>query len=153
MTRSTLAGFLLLALLGASPYARAHDEAAPPKKLGTVAFANSCAPQAQESFERGVALLHSFAFVAGEQAFREALERDPGCAIATLGIAAIRIGNTFAPTGASPEDAQRALEAIARGRATGAKTERERAYIEAIAAYYDHFAERLQRARIQARRL
>ena len=81
-------------------------------------------------------MLHSFAFVAGEQAFREALERDPGCAIATWGIAAIRIGNTFAPTGASPEDAERALEAIARGRATGAKTERERAYIEAVTAYY-----------------
>jgi tetratricopeptide (TPR) repeat protein len=150
MIRSTLAGFLLLALLGAPPCARAHDEAAPPKKLGTVAFANSCAPQAQESFQRGVALLHSFAFVAGEQAFREALDRDPGCAIATWGIAAIRIGNTFAPTGASPEDAQRALEAVERGRAIGAKTERERAYIEAVAAYYDHFAERLQRARIQA---
>jgi hypothetical protein len=109
MIRSTVAGFLLLALLGAPPYARAHDEAAPPKKLGTVAFANSCAPQAQESFERGVALLHSFAFVAGEQAFREALDRDPARAIATWGIAAIRIGNTFAPTGASPEDARRAL--------------------------------------------
>jgi hypothetical protein len=150
MTRSTLAGLLLLALLGAPPCARAHDEAAPPKKLGTVAFANSCAPQAQESFERGVALLHSFAFVAGEQAFREALDRDPACAIATWGIATIRVGNTFAPTGASPEDAQRALEVIDRGRAIGAKTERERAYVEAIAAYYDHFAERLQRARIQA---
>jgi hypothetical protein len=42
------------------------------------------------------------------------------------------------------------FEAIERGRAIGAKTERERGYIEAIAANYDHFAERLQRARIQA---
>jgi len=67
MTRSTLSGFLLLALLAAPPLARADDEAAPPKKLGTVAFANSCAPQAQESFERGVALLHSFAFVAASE--------------------------------------------------------------------------------------
>jgi hypothetical protein len=87
MTRRALAGFLLLALLGASPLARAHEDAAPPKKLGTVVFANSCAPQAQESFERGVVLLHSFAFAAGEQAFREALDRDPACAIATWGIA------------------------------------------------------------------
>ena len=61
MTRSALIGFLLLALLGAPRPARAHDDAAPPKRLGTVAFANSCAPEAQESFERGVALLHSFA--------------------------------------------------------------------------------------------
>ena len=89
MTRRALIGFLLLALLAAPQVAQAHDDAAPPKRLGTVAFANSCAPQAQESFERGVALLHSFAFVAGEQAFREALGRDPACAIATWGIATV----------------------------------------------------------------
>jgi hypothetical protein len=96
MTRSALIGFLLLALLGAPRPARAHDDAAPPKRLGTVAFANSCAPEAQESFERGVALLHSFAFIAGEQAFREALAHDPACAIATWGIATVLVGNTFA---------------------------------------------------------
>ena len=144
MTRSALIGFLLLALLGAPQPARAHDDAAPPKRLGTVAFANSCAPDAQESFERGVALLHSFAFIAGEQAFREALAHDPACAIATWGIATVLVGNTFA-IGPIAEEAQRAFAAIERGRAIGAKTERERDYIEAIGAYYDHFGERLPR--------
>jgi hypothetical protein len=127
MTRSALIGFLLLALLGAPRPARAHDDAAPPKRLGTVAFANSCAPEAQESFERGVALLHSFAFIAGEQAFREALAHDPACAIATWGIATVLVGNTFA-IGPIAEEAQRAFAAIERGRAMGAKTERERDY-------------------------
>ena len=84
------------------------------EKLGTVAFANSCAPEAQESFERGIALLHSFAFAAGEKAFREALDRDPACAIATWGIATILIDNTFA-LGPSPESAERAAAAIERG--------------------------------------
>ena len=149
MTRSALIGFLLLALLGAPQPARAHDDAAPPKRLGTVAFANSCAPEAQESFERGVALLHSFAFIAGEQAFREALAHDPACAIATWGIATVLVGNTFA-IGPIAEEAQRAFAAIERGRAIGAKTERERDYIEAIGAYYDHFGERLPRARMQS---
>jgi hypothetical protein len=149
MTRSALIGFLLLALLGAPRPARAHDDAAPPKRLGTVAFANSCAPEAQESFERGVALLHSFAFIAGEQAFREALAHDPACAIATWGIATVLVGNTFA-IGPIAEEAQRAFAAIERGRAMGAKTERERDYIEAIGAYYDHFGERLPRARMQS---
>jgi hypothetical protein len=119
MTRSALIGFLLLALLGAPQPARAHDDAAPPKRLGTVAFANSCAPDAQESFERGVALLHSFAFIAGEQAFREALAHDPACAIATWGIATVLVGNTFA-IGPIAEEAQRAFAAIERGRAIGA---------------------------------
>jgi tetratricopeptide (TPR) repeat protein len=138
---------LFLGLLAAPPAAWANEAGFPPKKLGQVAFANSCAPGAQESFERGVASLHSFAFIAGEQAFRDALDRDPTCAIATWGIATVLIGNTFS-VGATPENAQRALEAIDRGRAIGAKTQRERDYIEAIAAYYDHFADRLQRARM-----
>jgi tetratricopeptide (TPR) repeat protein len=119
------------------------------EKLGTVAFANSCAPEAQESFERGVALLHSFAFAAGEKAFREALDRDPACAIATWGIATILIGNTFA-LGPSPESVERAAAAIERGHAIGAKSQRERDYIEAIAAFYDRFLERPQAARMRS---
>src|SRR5215469_5209569 len=128
---------------------RRHDGGAPPAKLGTVAFANSCAPDAQGSFGRGVALLHSFWFAEGEKAFREALDRDPTCAIATWGIATILIGNTFT-VGPSPVDAQRAQETIDRGRTIGAKTQRERDYIEAIAAYYDHFAERANSARMRS---
>jgi hypothetical protein len=133
----------------ASPAAAASEAGPASQKLGTVAFANSCAPEAQESFERGVALLHSFSFTAGEKAFREALDRDPACAIATWGIATILIGNAFA-VGPSPENAERAIAAIERGRAIGAKTQRERDYVEAIAAFYDHFAERPQASRMRS---
>ena len=84
-----------------------------------------------------------------KRAFREALDRDPACAIATWGIATILIGNTFA-LGPSPENAERAVAAIERGRAIGAKTQRERDYIEAIAAFYDRFAERPQAARMRS---
>ena len=149
MMRAGLLSSILLGLFAATPLANAHDGGAPPTKLGTVAFANSCAPAAQGSFERGVALLHSFWFAEGEKAFREALDRDPTCAIATWGIATILIGNTFT-VGPSPVDAQRAQEAIDRGRTIGAKTQRERDYIEAIAAYYDHFTERANSARMRS---
>jgi hypothetical protein len=60
----------------------------------------------------------------------------------TWGIASVLIGNTFT-VGPSPTDAQRAQEAIEQGRAIGAKTQRERDYIEAVAAYYDHLARRI----------
>lgn len=60
MKHLALAFSLLLGSFAAMPSAWAHEDEAPPKQLGEVAFANSCAPQAQESFERGVALLHSF---------------------------------------------------------------------------------------------
>jgi hypothetical protein len=67
----------------------------PPEQLGNVYFPTSCQSAVQPTFERGVALLHSFWWKEGEKTFREVLERDPNCAIATWGIAAILIGNTF----------------------------------------------------------
>ncbi len=152
MMRGALAFSVLVTLLGAAALAHedgASQDVAPSKRLGEVSFANSCAPAAQESFEHGVALLHSFGFTAGEQAFREALDRDPACAIATWGIATIIIGNTFS-VGPSPDNAERAQQTIDRGRTIGAKSERERDYIEAIAAYYDRFAERSHGARMRS---
>ena len=119
------------------------------EKLGNVTFLTSCDPKVQARFNRAVAMLHSFWFQQGEKAFREVLERDPKCAVATWGIAAILIGNTFAGN-ATPQDAQKAREAIQRGRLIGAKTERERFYIEAIAEYYDRFDDRPHGARMKS---
>jgi len=42
---------------------------------------------AQESFTRGVALLHSFTYGESAEAFREAAARDPHCAMAHWGLA------------------------------------------------------------------
>ena len=119
------------------------------EKLGRVSFPTSCDHKVQAQFDRAVAMLHSFWFQQGEKAFREVLERDPSCAIANWGIAAILIGNTFAG-GATVEDARKAKEAIQRGRLIGAKTERERFYIEAIAEYYDRFSDRPHSARMKS---
>jgi tetratricopeptide (TPR) repeat protein len=119
------------------------------EKLGRVSFSTSCDHKVQAQFERAVAMLHSFWFQQGEKAFREVLERDPSCAIANWGIAAILVGNTFG-VGPTPEEAQKAKEAIQRGRLIGAKTERERFYIEAIAEYYDRFSDRPHSARMKS---
>ena len=121
----------------------------PSEQLGKVSFPTSCDAKVQAQFDRAVAMLHSFWFQQGEKAFRDVLERDPGCAIATWGIASILIGNTFAGA-ATAEDAQKAREAIQRGRLTGAKTERERFYIEAIAEYYDRFNDRPHGSRMKS---
>jgi tetratricopeptide (TPR) repeat protein len=128
-------------------HARAGGKA--PEQLGRVSFANSCAPAAQATFERGVALLHSFWWREGEKTFREALERDPNCAIAAWGIATVLMGNAFAG-GPTPAQAQQAKEAIERARSLGAKTERERLFIEAVAQFYDRFAERSHGARLKS---
>src|SRR5215510_3165311 len=132
-TRSHLAGLLLALSLVMTTAAWAQTTRKPPEQLGRVAFANSCTPAVQATFERAVALLHSFWWQEGEKAFREVLERDLYCVIATWGIATVLIGNPFA-AGSTPTEAQRAQEAIERGRALGAQTERERLFIEAVAA-------------------
>jgi tetratricopeptide (TPR) repeat protein len=119
------------------------------EQLGKVSFANSCDAAVQPSFERGIALLHSFWWQEGRQTFLKVLDQDPTCAVAAWGVATIDVGNPFA-TGPNPAQAQQAQETIARGRAIGAKTERERLYIEAIAGYYDRFAERSHNARMKS---
>jgi len=136
--------------LALSTAALAHEEGAV-GKLGKVEFANSCNAAAQADLARAVAILHSFWFSAGEGAFRAVLEKDPGCAIASWGIASIMMNNPLAGQGASPKGAEVAQAAIAEGRRIGAKSERERDYLEAVAAYYADFSTRPERARQESR--
>ena len=131
--------------------AQAHDEDEGKGQLGKVAFANSCDPKVQEQLLRGVAMLHSFWFSAAETTFRHVLEHDPSCAIATWGVASILMSNPLAGAGASAKGAEQSQAMIEQGRRIGAKTQRERDYIEAVAAYYEDWSNRPERARQQAR--
>jgi tetratricopeptide (TPR) repeat protein len=130
--------------------AQAHDDSQT-GPLGKVSFPTSCDPKVQPAFERAVAMLHSFWYSAGEKAFRDVLKDDPQCAIATWGIASILMSNPLAGQGASPKGAEQAQAAIDEGRRIGAKTERERGYIEAVAAYYQDFATRPEKERQASR--
>ena len=141
-----VASFLLLA-----PAIASADDDSGKGKLGKVSFATSCDPKVQPAFERAVAMLHSFWYSAGEAAFREVLVKDPSCAIATWGIAAILMSNPLAGQGASVKGAEQAQAAIDQGRRIGAKTQRERDYIDAVAAYYQDYANRPERDRQASR--
>ena len=141
---------ILFALAMHAP-AQAHDEDSQSGTLGKVSFPSSCDPKVQPAFERAVAMLHSFWFSAGEKAFRDVLKADPNCAIATWGIASLLMSNPLAGQGASPKGAGEAQAAIDEGRRIGAKTERERDYIEAVAVYYQDFATRSEKERQAAR--
>jgi len=122
-----------------------------PEQLGKVEFKNSCSPAVQEKLQRGIAMLHSFYYSATQRAFEEVAAEDPSCAIAAWGYASILMSNPLQGIGASPKAAQQAQAAIDKGRQMGAKTERERDYLEAVAAYYEDFANRTERARQLAR--
>ena len=76
--------FPLLSLLPFLSAQETHGHSAP-EKLGKVSFPISCTPAVQEQFDRGVALLHSFAYPAAEAAFQGVAELDPRCAMAHWG--------------------------------------------------------------------
>ena len=120
-------------------------------RLGKVEFANSCSRAVQEKLQRGVAMLHSFYYSATQKAFEEVAAEDNSCAIAAWGYASILMSNPLQGVGAPPKGAQQAQDAIDKGRKMGAKTERERDCLQAVAAYYEDFAARPERARQLAR--
>jgi tetratricopeptide (TPR) repeat protein len=105
------------------------------EKLGKVSFPTSCDPKVQAQFERGVAMLHSYWFTEAGKVFDAVAKQDPNCVMAYWGYAVNLLGNSL--VGPPPaKDAQAAWEALERARAVGAKTQRERDWIEALSAYY-----------------
>jgi tetratricopeptide (TPR) repeat protein len=99
-----------------------------------------------------VALLHSFAFPQAVEEFNAALKADPTCAIAYWGLALAAWGNPFA-AGIKPDaQLQRGLDAVQRGRAIDAATERERGYLMAASRLYENARTVDQRTRMLAYR-
>jgi hypothetical protein len=127
-----------------------HESHAGHGQVGKVNFSNSCAPAAQADLASAVAMLHSFWFSAGEQTFRNVLTKDPACAIAYWGIASLLMQNPLGGIGSLPKDAEKAQAMIATARQMPT-TPREHAYIEAVGAYYQDWANRPERARQEAR--
>jgi hypothetical protein len=129
-----------------------HSTPAIGDKLGTVKFPTSCTATAQPAFTRGLALLHSFEFGPAIESFTAAGNADPGCGIAYWGIALSRWGNPFA-AGIKPAPLLEAgRTAIEKASQMGAKTERERAYIDAASRLFTSFEKVDQRTRVLAYR-
>jgi tetratricopeptide (TPR) repeat protein len=139
----------ILAVLAFTLWTGTAVLAASVDELGKVDFTNSCTIAVQPQLQRAVALLHSFWWDQGENAFRDVLRQDPSCAIAAWGIAAVKIGNPFA-TGPAPVDASVARAALAQASQLPAQTERERDYVKAVAAYYDLYPAKPHRERMRA---
>lgn len=102
--------------------------------LGTVNFPVSCTAMAQTRFTRAVALLHSFGYEESAKAFAGVAGSDPACGMAYWGEAMTYFHPLWAPP--SPEALKKGEAAAARATKISAKTDREREYIAAIAAFY-----------------
>src|SRR5579863_7757494 len=109
-----------------------HHDAS--EQLGKVSFPISCAPGSQASFERGVALLHSFGYEDAQEQFTEVAKSDPSCAMAHWGVAMSLLHQIWD----RPEDStlKRGHEELEKAQKIGAKTDRERAYISALSVFY-----------------
>ena len=109
-----------------------HDHPAP-EKLGRVSFPISCAPQSQADFNRGVALLHSFAYSAADATFRKVEAADPHCAIAHWGVAMSCFHQLWGPE-VAPTCLPLATQEIETAQKIGTSSARERGYIQAFSA-------------------
>jgi tetratricopeptide (TPR) repeat protein len=113
----------------------AHTHPAP-EKLGAVSFPISCTPAVQQPFNRGVALLHSFAYKAAEDAFRSVAEQDSQCAMARWGVAMTHFHQLWYPP-LSQATISIAREQIQRARAGASSSERERKFIDALGLIFE----------------
>jgi hypothetical protein len=105
-----------------------------PGQLGKVNFPTSCAPEAQATLEKGLALLHSFQYLESEQTFTEAAKQDPQCAMARWGKAMALYRQLWDFPQAST--LKKGLEEIEQAQKGSSLTDRERAYLAAAAAFY-----------------
>jgi hypothetical protein len=86
------------------------------------------------------------------EGFDEALHEDATCAIAYWGIALSDWSNPFAPGAKDKSQLQAGRQDAERAKVVGAKTEREKAYIEAVGKLYNDFERTPQRKRLIAYR-
>jgi len=137
----------VLALLPATRGSAQADHHSSTEKLGSVNFSTSCSAAVQPQFNRAVALMHSFQFAGAIEAFDAILMADPSCSIAYWGIALSNWGNPFAAGLKSQAQMKQGLSAVKQGQAVAPKTERERAYVEAVAHLFTGAKQSDQHAR------
>src|SRR5215203_6359765 len=118
------------------------------QQLGQVHFKTSCNEVAQRRFDRGMRYQHSFWYTNAKEVFEEAAKADPTCAMAYWGIALTLMDN---PHSAIPRpNLAPGLAAIKKAKEMGAKTERERDYIDALLVMYADYdkTSHMQRMRL-----
>ena len=107
------------------------------EQFGKVHFATSCNDVAQRRFDRAMRYQHSFWYQPAKEIFEETLKADPNCAIAYWGIA-LALGRN--PHVAPPRDnLVEGRAALEKAKALGAKTQRERDYIDALLVLYTDY--------------
>jgi len=132
VNRRIYAGLAAVALLGLPMQPARADTGA--KIVEEVDFATSCSPVVQHTFKHAVWTLHSFWYPEALKDFTAVTEAEPDCAIGYWGIAMSHWYPLWYPPPAAALKA--GSEAVAKAMAAPTKTDREKDYIAAIAAFY-----------------
>jgi tetratricopeptide (TPR) repeat protein len=112
-----------------------HHHTLTEEEVGSVHFVTSCSKSVEGSFNRAVALLHSFQYEKARMAFTEISDLDPQCAMAQWGAAMSHYHGLWdnGDTAAGRAALRKAQELAAANPLT---TAREKAYIAALAEIY-----------------
>jgi hypothetical protein len=125
--------FLLISV--ASAQEEHHHHALTEEEVGSVQFETSCPKDVAASFNRAVALLHSFQYEQTRQAFAEIAKAHSDCAMAQWGIAMSHYHGLWDNGDiVAGRAALRQAQQIAASNPT--TTAREKAYIDALAEIY-----------------
>src|ERR1051326_2549937 len=130
MTRHPISGIAAAALLTLLPVgsgARADSQ-------GEGKFPTSCSAARQKAFNQAVWPLHSFWYPEALAGFTNIAKAEPGCAMAYWGMAMSHWYPLWYPPNAAALKA--GSEAVEKAMAAQPKTEREKDYIAAVAAFY-----------------
>src|SRR3984957_12617555 len=136
----TYARNALLCIAGALFYlpavqdTRAESAQAPAPISREVDFPIACGSAVQTTFKHAVWTLHSFWYPEALKAFTAITEAEPSCAMGYWGIAMSHWYPLWFPPG--PAALKAGSEAVEKAIAAGPKTDREKDYIVAIAAFY-----------------
>jgi len=132
--RSMRYAALIAGLLASSAPAPTRQASAA-DQWGEVHFPVSCQASVQPTFDRAVAMLHSYSFGDAANTFATVAHDDPNCAMAYWGLATSAMGSLFAGR-TGPAALGKGWDFVQQAKAFGAKTPREGDYIAAAEAFY-----------------
>ena len=144
IARSCVAAVFAAAL--AAPLPAAAQNAS--EQLGNVHFETTCNEVAQRRFDRAMRYQHSFWYSAAREIYEEVAKADPDCGMAYWGIALTYLDNPHGPIPGS--NVAPGLAAIEKAKAIGAKSERERDFIDALSLMYVDADKSTHRQRIRS---
>lgn len=106
----------------------------PNGQFGSVAFETPYSGNVKDNFNLAVKLLHSFEYDEAEKVFAKIIAEQPDCALAYWGVAMSNFHPLWTPP--SEPELEKGAKAIAIAQTIPRQTDRERAYLNAIARFY-----------------